>query len=180
MGFIQAIRSGFKNYFVFTGTAKRPEYWYWFLFNIALAGIGYLLIDWAQIWFYQILLLFLPTLSVTVRRLRDAGYSWVWLLLKLPGIIPLIIGCVAFFSAWFRLTLGGGLNLAAGAVDQANLQFALAREEFRGAVLTISLAIVYMASSFILVWGVFTARKSKSFEEGNKRVPPKNIENPAI
>jgi len=37
-----------------------------------------------------------------------------------------------------------------------------------------------MAGSFLLVWGFFTTRKSKSFEEGNKRVPPKAPENPVV
>jgi uncharacterized membrane protein YhaH (DUF805 family) len=173
MGFITAIGSGFRKYFVFTGTATRPEYWYWFLFNLSLAGLGYLFRDYAQVWSYQVLIMIFPTLTVTIRRLRDAGYSWAWLLLKLPGIIPLVIGLVAYYAAWFRLTLGGGLNLVAGNVDQANIQFALARDELRGSVLTIAFSLIYIAGSFLLVWGFFTTRKSKSFEEGNKRVAPK-------
>jgi uncharacterized membrane protein YhaH (DUF805 family) len=78
MKFIWAIRSGFKNYFVFTGTATRPEYWYWFLFNILLAVIGYLVSEWLALWAVQVIALFLPTLTVTVRRLRDAGVRrWI-------------------------------------------------------------------------------------------------------
>jgi uncharacterized membrane protein YhaH (DUF805 family) len=180
MGFINAIKSGFKNYFKFSGVATRPEYWYWVLLNLILAAVVFLVHEYVSLEIFQILLMTIPTLSVTVRRLRDAGYSWVWMLLKVPGIIPLIIGYVAYFSGWFRLTLGGGLNLVAGQVDQANLQFALAIDELRGAVITIYLSFLYIAGSFLLVWGFFTTRKSKSFEEGNKRVAPKNPENPVI
>lgn len=180
MGFINAIKAGFKNYAKFSGVATRPEYWYWFLFNLLLAGIGYLVSEWVQLWTFQVLVLIIPTLSVTVRRLRDAGYSWAWLLLKMPGVIPLFIGFVAYYSSLFRMTLGGGLNLVAGNVDQANIEFALAREELRGSVSTIALSLIYIAGSFLLVWGFFTSRKSKSFEEGNKRVLPKNPENPVI
>lgn len=178
MGFIRAIKSGFRKYFVFTGTAKRPEYWYWLLFNLILALGVFLVQDWVSLQLYQVLLMFIPTMSLTVRRLRDAGYSWVWMFMKVPAVIPLVIGFVEYYAAWFRLTLGGGLNMLAGNVDQANIQFALARDELRGAVLTIALSLIYMAGSFLLVWGFFTARKSKSFEEGNKRVAPKTPENP--
>jgi hypothetical protein len=102
------------------------------------------------------------------------------MLLKVPGLIPLFLGMVAYFEAWFRLTLGGGLNLVAGNVDQANLQFALASDELRGAVLTIAFSLIYIGGSFLLVWGFFTTRKSKSFEEGNKRVAPKTPENSTV
>ena len=180
MGFIRAIKSGFKNYFKFSGVATRPEYWYWVLLNFILAGIVFLLQEWVQLQIYQTLLMFIPTLTVTTRRLRDAGYSWAWMFLKVPAVIPLFFGFVAYYAAWFRLTIGGGLSLVAGDVDQANIQFALSRDELRGAVLTISLSLLYMAGSFLLVWGFFTTRKSKSFEEGNKRVAPKTPENPAI
>ena len=180
MGFFRAIKSGFKNYFKFSGVATRPEYWYWVLFNFILAGVVFLAQDWVSLQIYQIVIMIIPTLSLTVRRLRDAGYSWFWMFLKVPAVIPLIIGFVEYYAAWFRSTLGGGLNLVAGNVDQANIQFALARDELRGAVLTIALSLIYIAGSFLLVWGFFTARKSKSFEEGNKRVAPKSPENPAI
>jgi len=180
MGFINAIKSGFRNYFKFSGVATRPEYWYWFLFNLLLAGIGYLLSEWVQLWTIQVLVLFFPTLSVTVRRLRDAGYSWAWLLLKVPAIIPFLIGAGFYFGAIFRLGLGAGFSILAGNVDEANTQLNLARGELIAGFWTMVLSMIYMAGSFLLVWGFFTTRKSKSFEEGNKRVPPKNPENPVV
>jgi uncharacterized membrane protein YhaH (DUF805 family) len=180
MKFIWAIRSGFKNYFVFTGTATRPEYWYWFLFNILLAVIGYLVSEWLALWAVQVIALFLPTLTVTVRRLRDAGYSWAWLLLKVPAIIPFLIGAAFYYGAIFRLGLGAGFSILAGDVDEANTQLSLARDELIAGFWTMVLSMLYMAGSFLLVWGFFTTRKSKSFEEGNKRVAPKNPENPAV
>ena len=180
MGFINAIKSGFRNYFKFAGVANRPEYWYWFLFNLLLAGIGYLLSEWVQLWAFQVLVLFIPTLSVTVRRLRDAGYSWAWLLLKVPAIIPFLIGMVVYYGAIFRLGLGAGFSILAGDADQANTQLNLARNELVAGFWTMIFSMLYMAGSFLLVWGFFTTRKSKSFEEGNKRVPPKYPENPSV
>jgi uncharacterized membrane protein YhaH (DUF805 family) len=173
MNFLEAIGSGFRNYFKFAGVANRPEYWYWFLFNLLLAGIGYLLSEWVQLWAFQVLVLFIPTLSVTVRRLRDAGYSWAWLLLKVPAIIPFLIGMVVYYGAIFRLGLGAGFSILAGDADQANSQLNLARNELVAGFWTMIFSILYMAGSFLLVWGFFTTRKSKSFEEGNKRVAAK-------
>ena len=38
MGFTESIKSGFSNYFNFSGRASRSEYWYFFLFSV-IAGI---------------------------------------------------------------------------------------------------------------------------------------------
>ena len=37
MNFVDAIASGFKNYFNFKGRASRSEFWYWVLFTILLS-----------------------------------------------------------------------------------------------------------------------------------------------
>jgi uncharacterized membrane protein YhaH (DUF805 family) len=42
MGFVNAINSGFRNYFNFSGVATRPEYWYWVLLNLILAAVVFL------------------------------------------------------------------------------------------------------------------------------------------
>jgi hypothetical protein len=76
--------------------------------------------------------------------------------------------------------LGAGFSILAGDVDEANTQLSLARDELIAGFWTMVLSMLYMAGSFLLVWGFFTTRKSKSFEEGNKRVAPKNPENPAV
>ena len=44
MTFSQAINTCFQKYAVFSGRAKRSEYWWWFLFS-ALAGIPFSLLD---------------------------------------------------------------------------------------------------------------------------------------
>ena len=47
----------------------------------------------AGLWSLAVLL---PSLAVTVRRLRDAGYQWghiFWLLLPVAGVIVLIVLC---------------------------------------------------------------------------------------
>ena len=77
---VQAVSIAFRKYAIFSGRASRSEFW-WF--------VAFLLVASAAISPVEILLsLFvlgtlLPSLAVTVRRLRDAGYQWPWLLLAL-------------------------------------------------------------------------------------------------
>ena len=85
MSFGEAIQTVFRKYAEFTGRATRPEFWWWALFNLLVAGalnffnvirigenayLGSLL---AGLWGVAVLL---PNLAVAVRRLRDAGYGW--------------------------------------------------------------------------------------------------------
>ncbi|MFD4705063.1 DUF805 domain-containing protein [Gottfriedia sp. NPDC058432] len=80
-----------KNYAVFSGRARRTEYWMFFLFNAIISIILSILQSIANIGevltiIYSILV-FLPSLAVGARRLHDSGRSGWWLLL---GLIPFI------------------------------------------------------------------------------------------
>jgi uncharacterized membrane protein YhaH (DUF805 family) len=101
MTFFQAIVSGFRKYADFTGTASRSEFWWWVLFSAlastaltaaanALSGGN---TDVNALWSLVVLL---PSLAVTVRRLRDAGYGWghaFWLLLPFAGVVIVAVLC---------------------------------------------------------------------------------------
>ncbi len=99
--YIQAL----KKYAVFSGRARRKEYWYFVLFNgiisyglylIGLiagfagsdAGIGFLVLS-----LIYALAVFLPSLGVTIRRLHDTGRSGWWIFISL---IPFIGGIIFF------------------------------------------------------------------------------------
>lgn len=98
MTFGRAITTVFRNYAQFGGVASRSEYWWFALFSLlvslALSGIdgaisgsgdaGLL----ATLWGLGIIL---PSLAVTVRRLRDAGYAWGYLFLALIPFLGAII-----------------------------------------------------------------------------------------
>jgi len=81
-----------KKYVVFTGRARRKEYWMFVLFNIIViiaiviveifADIQFGLLSW--IYFAAV---FLPNLAVSVRRLHDTNRSGWFIILYL---IPLI------------------------------------------------------------------------------------------
>jgi len=84
MNFGQAISSGFSNYVNFNGRACRSEFWYWGLFAV-LIGIAAQIVDAVigvpATYILASLGLFLPGLTVSVRRLHDVDRSGWWLLL---------------------------------------------------------------------------------------------------
>ena len=101
MNFFEAIQSGFANYVNFRGRAIRSEYNYWLLFTLiigAITGILDFMIgyeDWddpSPINSIASLILFLPGLSVMVRRFHDinkSGWNYFWCF-TIIGIIPVI------------------------------------------------------------------------------------------
>ena len=81
MSFLEAVVQGFRKYFDFKGRARRTEYWCWTLFTITVNIIA-TIIDGEEggVWSALAgLILFIPGLSVTVRRLHDIGRSGWWL-----------------------------------------------------------------------------------------------------
>lgn len=96
MTFGQSVGTVFSNYVKFSGRASRSQYWWWFLFTFII-GLIFIIIGGpnAQQWsmgltaFYGIveLVLILPTLGVTVRRLHDIGKGGGWIFIAL---VPLI------------------------------------------------------------------------------------------
>jgi len=103
MTFVDAIKTGFIKYATFTGRASRPEFWWWVLFTALVSAVlnslnivtsqGSLLLGSSLSGAWSVVVL-VPTLAVTVRRLRDAGRSWAelfWLLLPIAGLIVLIV-----------------------------------------------------------------------------------------
>ncbi|MER7956324.1 DUF805 domain-containing protein [Streptomyces sp. NPDC096030] len=84
-----------KKYAVFTGRARRQEYWMYMLFNliayIVLAILDAVLTTAPLLTAVYALAVFLPTLGVTVRRLHDTGRSG-WMILL--GLIPLVGGII--------------------------------------------------------------------------------------
>lgn len=113
MTFFESIKTVFSKYAEFTGRATRPEFWWFTLFSaLVSAALGSLNVyttsgslaaltatsstitfgsSLAGVWSIAVLL---PSLAVTVRRLRDAGYRWTqlfWILLPIAGVIVLIV-----------------------------------------------------------------------------------------
>ena len=106
--FINAIKSYYKNYFNFKGTADRSEFWYPFIYNTLIFLIFVLTGESEEtdfdvtflIQFVMLVLYFaniIPTISVTVRRLHDtnrSGWKALWGIMIPIGWIYLLI-CAA-------------------------------------------------------------------------------------
>jgi uncharacterized membrane protein YhaH (DUF805 family) len=180
MDFVGSIKAGFQNYAVFRGTASRPEYWYWVLFTFLLGLVSNAL-DASGVLALAISgLTFLPGTAVTVRRLRDAGFSWTWLLLPIPGFIPFVMGLVNLVIELVALGIDKAIVNNPELIDAAYLE-----ELFKNSVLVNSLVMIFFSLAYIfftsvLVSIIFASRKSKSFEEGNKRVSPHSPETTAL
>ena len=92
VGFGGAIATCFRKYVVFRGRARRPEFWYWLLFQVLLTILA-LALDaatfdrtWGPFHLAVDLGLFLPTVAVMVRRLHDTDTSGWWVVIPLIGI----------------------------------------------------------------------------------------------
>lgn len=126
MTFGDAVGEGIFNYSYFGQRAARAEYWWWVLFSI-ICTFGAIVLDslifagWngPQFWyvvggpFYIVvaLALFLPTLSVTVRRLHDTNKSGWWLLFPYG---TMFIGRAVNNATAFSLGVSANLFLAVG------------------------------------------------------------------
>lgn len=87
-----------KNYFVFSGRARRSEYWYFALFNFVIMTALAMLALWndsvlsnillAILVIYQLFII-IPSLAVLVRRLHDVGKSG-WMIFI--SLIPIVGG----------------------------------------------------------------------------------------
>lgn len=114
MGPIAAVRSVLVNSFNFSGRAQRSEFWWWALVQPILM-IGFIWFDVLRLRGMDVemlanvspdasalymmmitpwvsLLLIIPNLSVSIRRLHDIGKSGLWyLLIFVPLIGPLVL-----------------------------------------------------------------------------------------
>jgi uncharacterized membrane protein YhaH (DUF805 family) len=103
VNFTESIRTAFKKYATFEGVASQAEYWWFVLFtalgHLALnslnvvTGRGTIFLGASLSGAFGIVVL-LPLLAVTIRRLRDVGRRWTelfWLLLPIAGVIVLVV-----------------------------------------------------------------------------------------
>ena len=114
--FAGAVKSAFVNFAQFRGVSTRAQYWYFVLFTVLMA----LVLGTAEI--YRVVLtvatddvlvalnqptpfsnifaivILIPSLAITSRRIRDAGWSGKWLWSLLLPIVPFVYGVVGVIS----------------------------------------------------------------------------------
>ena len=112
MTFFESIKTAFRKYADFSGRAARAEFWWFALFNIVVSALlnaltlpfngrlfefnastsgMFTFVSFATLWGIAVLV---PSLAVTVRRLRDIGREWtqlLWVLLPFIGLIILFV-----------------------------------------------------------------------------------------
>ncbi len=114
MKLLNVIQAGFKNYININTAASRSDFWLWLLF-VSIFLCTSLVIDGAYLgpwiaglsgqevmafdqdtpkWLslVSLLILIIPTITVAMRRIIDAGFSKWWILLSLTiiGFLPLL------------------------------------------------------------------------------------------
>ena len=119
--FGEAIRSGFRNMFKFTGRASRTEFWYFILFYTLVfytlgIVVSYLipfvmlktqhpitLESALMIVSFIAFILIIPLVGITIRRLHDSERKGAWVL---SYLLPMIIAMVSVIYSMFHLSLG--------------------------------------------------------------------------
>jgi len=91
LSFVNAIKSGFRNYVTFKGRASRSEFWWWTLFAVLVQSATSIIDDTVNS--IASLALLLPGIAVNVRRLHDTNRRGTWLIWPL---ITLVVGIVSF------------------------------------------------------------------------------------
>jgi uncharacterized membrane protein YhaH (DUF805 family) len=179
LSFADAVKSVFVNWNKFKGLATRREYWFFVLFTVLL-GIVLSTVEsiiWptaisapptnnfdqsnlsisafdsllsSPLSTLTAALILIPQLSVMARRVRDAGFSGMWLLVLLLQI-PVLAGAPEFL-AYVNATPITDLEFPAG--------------DFTLFAFTVFAAL----AGQVLVF-VFTVLPSKSRDQGNKYAP---------
>ena len=85
MDFKTAVTTCLQKFADFTGRARRSEYWWFFLFQVAVIVV--LSLIYTHLGTIASLALLVPGLAAGARRLHDIGKSGWWMLI---GLIPLI------------------------------------------------------------------------------------------
>jgi len=100
VGFGEAIKLGFVNYFKFSGRATRAEFWWWILFGM--------IVSWIPLVNILSIFLIIPNLSITSRRLHDidkTGWWQLWVFLLFVGLFILFFASIAM-AVMATLSLG--------------------------------------------------------------------------
>ena len=106
MGFQESIKTVYNKYGDFTGTASKPEFWWFFLYYLIadfLLSIvdtiifGYEGLGYGPFSFIFLIANIVPNFSVGARRLHDVGRSGWWQLLALT-----IIGYIILIYWWVQ------------------------------------------------------------------------------
>ncbi len=108
ISFSDAISLAFKNYVNFKGRSTRAEYWWFFLFTFTLSAITEAIDVFSSLGIMSTifsLIVFMPSLTVGVRRLHDINKSGWWILM---WFVPIVGWGLLIF--WYTRRSDEGIN----------------------------------------------------------------------
>jgi len=140
MGFGTAVKTCFSKYLTFSGRARRPEYWWFFLF-IVLGSVIATVVDGVIFGFgtaaeraTQVvspifsLATFLPVLAAGWRRMHDTGRPGWYLLIPLAVSVVMILGLLLGVFGFTKMEMAGAdeeaLRTAASSLGIAGIAIA--------------------------------------------------------
>lgn len=169
MGFVEAVGTGFRKSFTFSGRASRSEYWWWTLFlmigsflytlgfSIAVPKMGLpetetmgipVLLSLIGIAALFTLITFIPTLAVTVRRLHDLGRTGGWI------VVPWLLNA----AVWWGALMSAPKELFGQQIGT------IGGDPLLGAVLMIGASLALLVFSIVfLVWMILPGTKGDNY-----------------
>ena len=87
--FQNAVKTCFNKFADFNGRAARPEFWWFFLFQVGVYLVASMIHGF--VYLLAVLALLVPSLAVGARRMHDTGKSGWILLLALIPVVGLIL-----------------------------------------------------------------------------------------
>ncbi len=94
MKLVDSYKEAFTRYVDFSGVTDRVGYWFFVLANFIVAiviGIIAGIIGFTPLSYLYSLAVLVPSIAITCRRLRDAGYNPLLILLCLTGIGSIVV-----------------------------------------------------------------------------------------
>lgn len=93
MNMFEAVGACFSKFATFSGRARRAEYWWFTLFNLIVGIVLAFAQGDAEVGVTDLyaLVILLPSLAVTARRLHDTGRSGWWQLLAFVPVVGWIV-----------------------------------------------------------------------------------------
>lgn len=101
MGMVEAFTTAWRKSFEYEGKATRAEFWWFYLANFIasmMLSFIFFVASFKNVSIFPLTSLYFfgqifPSLSVSVRRIRDTGKGWEWILMQL---VP-FVGGILFF-----------------------------------------------------------------------------------
>lgn len=176
MSFGEAIKSVFSKYAVFSGRARRSEYWYFYLFTFLVSLVLGCIPFLGLLSFFWSLAIIIPNIAVSVRRFHDIGKSgWNYLFFAIPEL--LFFGYIFSFMFYaIKDLVNAGINFYNFADNSETIGRVIGNSIIEnGSLATLGIYFLILIVSIIL-WLVWFTRDSQPGE--NKWGPnPKEVSN---